>query len=153
MNEVEIFRPKSNLIWAGISYFLVLMFVIQSFFYPGKIENTLTNALVAIFWSLASYIIWVRPKLVLHKDFLRIINPLVTKTIHYQDIESMKTKWCLHITHQAGTIGVWVAPANSRRAARGRLGMRIKGIAEPDNRTISDSELAAQLIKTRLGSH
>jgi hypothetical protein len=153
MNEVEIFRPKSNLIWAGISYFLVLIFVIQSFFYPAKIENTLINALVAIFSSLASYIMWVRPKLVLHRDFLRVINPFITKSIRYQDIERLDTKWCLQITHQAGTTGVWVAPANSRRAARGRLGMRIKGIVEPENRTISDSELAAQLIKTRLDSH
>jgi hypothetical protein len=153
MDDVEVFRPKSNLAWAGISYFLVSVFVLQGLFYPGKIENVLINALIAIFVSLASHLIWVRPKMVLHQEFIRVVNPFETTIIRYQDIESLGTKWCLQITHKAKKTGVWVAPATSRRAGLGRSGMRIKGVAESHDRTISDSEIATQLIEARLKSH
>jgi hypothetical protein len=153
MNDVEVFRPKSNLAWAGLSYFLVFVFVIQSALYPGEIENTLVNAAIVIVVTSSVYAIWVRPKIVLHREFVQVVNPFSKINIRYQEIEKLSTHWCLQITHKLVTTAVWVAPANSRKAALGRAGMRIKGISESHDRSISDSEIASQLIEARLKSH
>jgi hypothetical protein len=153
MRDVEVFRPKTNLLWAGLAYFLIMVFALQSIFFPTGSENYLVNALICGAVSTASYLIWIRPKLILEKYLLRVVNPFSTKVIRYEDIESLETKWCLQIVHDGVRTEIWVAPTNGRRAARSRQALRIKGTIGSTEQTFSDSEVAAQLIQRRLNDH
>lgn len=53
--------------------------------------------------------------MVLHEDVIRVINPLKTELIAYEDIIALETKWTLTIIHNRGKTAVWVAPASGKR--------------------------------------
>jgi hypothetical protein len=153
MSDVEVFRPKTNLLWAGLAYFLIMIFALQSIFFPTGSENYLVDALVCGAVSTVSYLIWIRPKLILENDLLRVVNPFSTIIIRYEDIEGLETRWCLQIVHSGTHTDIWVAPKSGRRAARSRQALRIKGTVGFIEQSLGDSEVAAQLIQRHLNSH
>lgn len=62
-----------------------------------------------------TYLLWIKPKLVLRDNFIEVVNPLRTETIPYNEIVELDTKWALTIIHQRGKTRVWVAPASGKR--------------------------------------
>lgn len=62
-----------------------------------------------------TYLLWIKPKLVLRANFIEVVNPLRTETITYNEIVELDTKWALTIIHQRGKTRVWVAPASGKR--------------------------------------
>ena len=62
-----------------------------------------------------TYLLWIRPKLVLRDDGVEVINPLSWVFIPYKEIVELDTKWALTIIHQRGKTRVWVAPASGKR--------------------------------------
>jgi hypothetical protein len=113
MNET--FRPRSNFAWAGTSIILITLFGANSLWVAESSSQKIYElALCAILVALV-YIFWLRPKLVLSDDVIKIVNPLRTELIAYTDVLELETKWSLAIIHTRGTSRVWVAPASGKQ--------------------------------------
>ncbi len=160
MNTV--FRPKSNLIWAGLAFALDAVFLAQLIFYPSAGSNLLVDLSVAIFVAAAAYLLWVRPKLILRETDLVVVNPFQRTLVNYADITELRTKWALQIDYADKSVQVWVAPANGKGRWISESTLRWKSDRVPlsDTRIVehtsmsqstrSDSGLAASLIRERM---
>jgi hypothetical protein len=123
MNET--FRPKSNLVWAGISIFLICLFAANSFVVHTGSLQIATEVAICLVLTAISFAIWVKPKLVFREDVMEVVNPLKTEFIPYRDVIELETQWALKIVHTHGKTTVWVAPASGKRKwiAEKRFGM------------------------------
>ena len=160
MNTV--FRPKSNLLWAGLAFALDAVFLAQLIFYPSAGSNLLVDLSVAIFVAAAAYLLWVRPKLILREIDLVVVNPFQRTLVNYADITELRTKWALQIDYADKSVQVWVAPANGKGRWISESTLRWKSDRVPlsDTRIVehtsmsqstrSDSGLAASLIRERM---
>lgn len=113
MNET--FRPRSNFIWAGVSLVLILLFVINSLVVANSTRQNISDFTISFILAVTSYLIWIRPKMVLRGDNIEVVNPLKSVVIPYGDVIELNTKWSLTITHSRGKTKVWVAPAGGKQ--------------------------------------
>jgi hypothetical protein len=162
MNEVQVFRPKGNWVWGICTLTLDALFSAQFLFYPVADENPIGNIVVALFIAIAAVSLWLRPKLVLRKDDLVVVNPFDSVTIRYTEIDSLETKWSLLIVHGTKKTRVWVAPVNGKHRwvadnANQWFFMGMPRSAEKHNQVTSisnspesDSGVAAQIIQRRI---
>ena len=109
------FRPRSNYVWAAISILLILLFAANSILVLTNVVQTTVELAFCITLATITYLIWIRPKLVLHQDGITVINPLGREEISYDDVLDFETKWALTIIHRNGRTRVWVAPASGKR--------------------------------------
>jgi hypothetical protein len=113
MNET--FRPRSNFVWAGTAYLLILLFAVNSLWVIGDNLQIVRELVLCFILSVIVYIFWIKPKLVLRDDVIQIVNPFRTELIAYSDVLDLETKWSLAIVHTRGTSRVWVAPASGKQ--------------------------------------
>lgn len=109
------FRPRSNYAWAISSLFLIALFIINSLFVSDDPGQSLYEIALGAILGLATYLVWLRPKLVVKSDSVVVVNPLRTETIAFKDIVDLDTKWALTIVHSKGKTTAWVAPAGGKR--------------------------------------
>lgn len=168
MENKTVFRPRANLIWGASAIALDALFLVQVVFYPTKNDQTVGalagGIVVAVVLALASYAIWLRPKLVLGDDSLTVVNPVGGATIAYRDITELETKWALLIRHSGGATRVWVAPTNGRvrwgtdnalrwnftKLSAARSDRAVGADTAASDSLNSDSGIAAELIRQRL---
>ena len=113
MNET--FRPRSNFVWAGVSFILIILFAANTFWVSENFAQTFFDLLLCFFLGVIVHLIWIKPKLVLRETEIEIVNPLRTELIAYGDILELQTKWTLAILHTRGSTKVWVAPVSGKR--------------------------------------
>lgn len=121
----ETFRPRSNLVWAGISILLISLFATNSFVVNTNPVQIVMEVLICLALVGVCFVIWIRPKLIFRDEVLEVINPLKTEVIPYDDVVELQTQWALRIVHTGGKTTVWVAPASGKRKwiAEQRFGM------------------------------
>jgi hypothetical protein len=111
----ETFRPRSNFVWAGTSLTLLVLFVANSFFTIRNPVQVFFEIAIALLLGGVTYVIWIKPKLILREETIEVVNPLRTELIPYREILDLETKWALTIVHSGGRTRVWVAPASGKR--------------------------------------
>jgi hypothetical protein len=111
----ETFRPKSNFVWAGISFLLLLLFAANSILILKNPTQRNIELLGCIVLGGFAYLIWIKPKLLLGDNEILVVNPWGSETIAYSDVIELETKWALKIVHARGKTRVWVAPASGKR--------------------------------------
>jgi hypothetical protein len=111
----EVFRPRSNYIWASISFTLLSLFAANSLMVNASAGQTVLEILIFIILGGFTYLLWIRPKLILRDEFIEVINPLRKEIIPYSEVVELDTKWALTIIHKRGKTRVWVAPASGKR--------------------------------------
>lgn len=111
----ETFRPRINFLWASFALALIALFLINSLAVEKRGAHTVIEIIVSVVLGYLTYLLWVRPKLVLHESVIEVINPLSKESIDYRDVISLETKWALTIVHRGGRTQVWVAPATGKR--------------------------------------
>jgi hypothetical protein len=111
----ETFRPKSNFVWAGISFLLLLLFAANSLFILKNPTQRIVELFSCVVLSGCAYLVWIKPKLILGDDAIHVVNPWGSETILYTEIIELETKWALKIVHNGGKTRVWVAPASGKR--------------------------------------
>lgn len=111
----ETFRPRSNFVLAGISLVLIALFSANSLFVLENAAQAVSELVVAVILTVAVYLLWIKPKMILKAEAIEVINPLSTVEIPYRDIKELQTKWALAIIHSRGKTSVWVAPASGKR--------------------------------------
>jgi hypothetical protein len=109
------FRPRSNLVWASVSFVLIMLFAVNSFTVATNLLQTISELVICFFLSALVYLLWLKPKLVLQEKVIQVVNPLGTELIPYQDVIELETKWALTIIHSRGRTRVWVAPTSGKR--------------------------------------
>lgn len=162
MTNTQVFRPKSNLVWAGLALALDFLFVYQSLIYPIANSTLAVEISVGICVAGVVFLLWIRPKLILGDKTLTVVNPLQTVKIGYDEITNIETKWTLLIEHNGKSTRAWVAPANGKSSWIADSAFRWKNTRVPTSEsrldaitpmsqsTKSDSGIAAQLIRTRM---
>lgn len=109
------FRPRSNLVWASVSFVLIMLFAVNSFTVATNLLQTISELVICFFLSGLVYLLWLKPKLVLQEKVIQVVNPLGIELIPYQDVIDLETKWALTIIHSRGRTRVWVAPTSGKR--------------------------------------
>lgn len=112
---VHTFRPRTNFLWAGISFGLLGLFAANSIMVLTNTVQTLIELAFCASLASAAYLVWVKPKLVLNDEGIEVVNPFSTEQIAYGDVLELDTKWALTIIHTGGSTRVWVAPASGKR--------------------------------------
>lgn len=161
-----VFRPRSHFVLAGVSFVLIILFAINSFYVTTKPLQRALELALCIGLGIFTYAIWIRPKLVLENDLIQVVNPFGTERIPYRDVLDLETQWTLVIVHRRGKTRVWVAPMSGKRrwiadTTFGWYGRGMPMSTASDRGTESMSESihslsgqAAYLIRQRLkGSH
>jgi len=145
MNET--FRPRSNFLWAGVSLVLILLFATNSMFVATSTQQNIFEFTICLILALVAYLIWIRPKMVLRKDHIEVVNPLRTVVIPYSDVVELNTKWTLTITHGQGKTKVWVAPAGGKQRwiADKKFGWLGSNIPLSQSREIEIESMSASL--------
>ena len=111
----ETFRPRTNFIWAGVAFALILLFAVNSFLVVESLPQFIIEVIFCVLLSGITYALWVRPKLVLKEETFDVVNPLRTESIPYVDVLALETKWALMVVHKKGNTRVWVAPTSGKR--------------------------------------
>jgi hypothetical protein len=113
MNET--FRPRSNFVWAGTAYLLIVLFAVNTLWVISDNFQIVRDLVVCVILSVIVYIFWIKPKLVLRDDVIEVVNPFRTVLIAYSDVLDLETKWSLAIVHARGRTRVWVAPVSGKQ--------------------------------------
>lgn len=100
---------------AGVSFALILLFAVNSLYVASSTLQTVYEMVLCILLGASTYLIWVRPKLILGAHEIEVVNPFRTEHIPYADVIDLETKWSLAIVHRGGKTRVWVAPTSGKR--------------------------------------
>ena len=158
----QIFRPKYNFLLAGVSYVLIFLFAANGFYVITSPLQTIIELGLCIALGVLTYVMWIRPKLMLMDDSISVVNPFKTELIPYSDIIELETKWTLAIIHRRGKTRVWVAPISGKRRwiADTTFGWYARGIplsktTQRDSQSMSESVnslsgQAAYMIRERM---
>jgi len=143
----ETFRPRSNFVWAGAAMILIILFAANSFVVSNSTPQTVLELMLCGALSVVAYLIWIRPKLVLEKEGVQVINPIRTEMIAYSEILELETKWALTIVHARGKTRVWVAPATGKRRwiADKTFGFYGSGVPMSESRSNDSEAMSASL--------
>jgi hypothetical protein len=156
MNNIQTFRPKSGYIFAGIvgAIFIGLFAVVLV---EGNWQATLASAGLCSFACVSAWLIYIRPKLELFDEGMRVVNPLRTFTLGWESVDAIDTKYALEIFTDGKKITVFAAPAPSRYHARKMRVEDVKGLGFKAGESIragdsprSHSGVAAHLARTKL---
>ncbi|MEJ0014849.1 MAG: hypothetical protein WDN07_04865 [Actinomycetota bacterium] len=156
MTNVEIYRPKSNLVFAGIGIVLCLFFV-WSAFYQGGVTSEITSVLFTLFILDFIYIFLIHPKITFCDEGVVITNPTEEIVIGWADVRELEAKWAMAIETEKFTVSAWAATAPGRHQSRNihinevvGLGIELDGVIRPADSPRSDSGAATYRAKIRL---
>jgi hypothetical protein len=143
----QTFRPRSNYVWAGGSFILILLFIVNSFWVADSFAQISFELMISAALGVIVYLIWIKPKMVLEKDVIKVVNPFRTDLIAYSDILELETKWSLSIVHRHGKSRVWVAPATGKQRwiADKKFGWYGSGFPISDAKNIGMESMSASL--------
>lgn len=127
MNRPQVFRPATNLVLAGVVWLLATLLPFNAL-YVSDLKGFTASLAVAGTAAVAGWLLFWRPRVVIHSDHIEIFNPLRTARVGLGSIESLETKFSLVVATKDVSIPVWVAPAPSRYAARGLRQADLKGL-------------------------
>jgi hypothetical protein len=94
---------------------LLSLFAANSVIVNESVGQTVLEILFFIILGGFTYLLWIRPNLILRDEFIEVINPLRKEIIPYSEVVDLDTKWALTIIHKRGKTRVWVAPASGKR--------------------------------------
>ncbi len=144
----EVFRPRSNFVWAAVSLVLLSLFAANSFLVATNSLQIIFELTLCAILACLVFVIWIRPKLVLRDEEIEVVNPLKTELIPYRKVLSLETKWALSIVHEGGKTRVWVAPATGKRRwiADKKFGLFGSGVIPlSESREIGSETMSASL--------
>lgn len=156
MSNVEVFRPWSGYLMAGIVFLGSAILVFQPI-----LKADLHGSIIGIVWGFATsylaYLIFVRPKVTLFDEGITITNPFIEITVGWQRVEEIEARYCMSILVGERQIYAWAAPAPGRYHARSVHSSEIKGLKtgadnmiRPGESPRTHSGVATHLAKLRL---
>jgi hypothetical protein len=145
MNET--FRPRSNFVWAGCAYVLIILFGANSILVGANALQSILEIIFCFVLGVIVYGIWIKPKMVLGVESIEVVNPLRTQIIRYTEVLELETKWALSIIHTEGRTTVWVAPASGKQRwiADKKFGWYSSGLTVSQSRQEGEESMSSSL--------
>ena len=135
-----------------------LLFLLQMIFF-GDGQWFAGLSLIAGSASLA-WMLFMNPKVLIYDEGITIVNPLITATIGWAEVDEIETRFALTVYSGDAKVVAWAAPAPGRYHARTIHRTEFKGIdydkdfgVRPGDSPRTHSGAAAHLARTRLASH
>lgn len=115
MTNSERFRPGSAIAsgWAMIVFFTG--FIVQTAVYGG---NLVLTSGVCAGGIVASYLLFLKPYVLLFDEGIKIVNPTKEITITWDLVEEIETRYSMSIQTREKVFHAWAAPAPSGRHSR-----------------------------------
>jgi hypothetical protein len=115
MTNIEKFRPGSAIAsgWFLIAFFSG--FIVQSLIFGG---NVLLSIGICGAGAFGSYLIFLKPYVLIFDEGIKIINPTKEITATWDLVEEIETKYSMSIQIRGESYYAWAAPAPSGRHSR-----------------------------------
>lgn len=142
---------------AGVVFALDVLFVIQFVFFGDG--SWVTQTALVITTASFAWLLFVRPKVMIYDEGITIVNPFITATIGWGEVDSIETKFAFTVESGNAKVVAWAAPAPGRFHGRSVHASELKGIdydkdfgIRPGDSPRSASGTAAHLARTRLAN-
>jgi hypothetical protein len=156
MTNPEIYRARSSYFFAASTYFLTAGLTAQSFFL-----ETVNSFITTLSWSLLiSYLFhlaFIRPKVTIFDEGIRITNPFREITIGWDQVQEISAKFSMYVTVGGAKVYAWAAQAPGRYHSRNVHASEVRGLQIPDTSNMragesprSHSGVAIALARIRL---
>ena len=155
MSNTVVFRSKSAIFTSIIGYLLLVGAILQAIFTRNS-QDLIGTALVSGVIGLFIYSVMQRPRLEIGDEGVKIINPIFTKFLGWEEVIHIETKFALafHTNEKVFTCSAAVAPG--RYHHRTVHPSELRGIVSRDTTMIrasdsprTDSGAAAYVARQR----
>lgn len=124
-----VFRARSSYIWFGITVALLIFLLAESLVVPQELKSRVSSWALALALGGGSFLIFVKPRVVVFDEGITIINPLSTVTVGWSEVEAIETKFSMSIERGEEVIYAWAAPAPGRHHRRSVDPSEMRGMA------------------------
>jgi hypothetical protein len=118
MTNPYVFRSRSSYVWFSITSVLLVLMVIEALFVDKTTATRISSLAIAVVVGLGSYLLFLRPKVIVFDEGITIVNPITTVTIGWSEVEAIETKYTMSIQRDKEVIHAWAAPAPGRHHRR-----------------------------------
>jgi hypothetical protein len=124
VTNAQVFRPLSGIALATTVFLICLILVA---FDVSNIAGWIWAAATCI----ATWLVFVRPKLLIGDEGVTVVNPLVTATIGWGELESIDVKYAVTFYVAGRKISAWAATGPGRYHARSIHRSELMGVGIP----------------------
>lgn len=118
MSDPYVFRARSSYVWYSITAVLLVFMVIEAVVVPKSWSTRISSLALAIVVGYGSYLLFLRPKIVVFDEGITIVNPITTATVGWAEVDAIETKYTMSIQRGDEVIHAWAAPAPGRHHRR-----------------------------------
>lgn len=136
VTDPYVFRARSSYVWFSITGILLALMVIEAVTVQKDLATRVSSLAFAIVIGLGSYLIFLRPKLVVFDEGLTIVNPITTVTVGWAEVDAIETRYTMSIQRDDHIIHAWAAPAPGRHHRRSVDPGEMKGIGHGGHEVI-----------------
>jgi hypothetical protein len=158
VNNVEIFRPRSGYVLAGIVLILGIA-LSASLWVTDNFKSAVSGTLWAAAAIIAGYLVFVHPKVTIFDEGVKVTNPFLAVTLGWNLVDEIEVRYALTFVTASKQISAWAATAPGRYHGRTVHPSELKGYRLNDKTQIRPGESprtssgeAAQLCRLRLES-
>jgi hypothetical protein len=156
MTNPEIYRARSSYFFAASIYFLTAGLTAQSF-YLETINSFITTLSWSLLISYLFHLAFIRPKVTIFDEGIRITNPFREITIGWDQVQEISAKFSMYVTVGGEKVYAWAAQAPGRYHSRNVHASEVRGLQIPDTSNMragesprSHSGVAIALARIRL---
>ena len=124
MNNAQVYRPWSGIALAAIVFLICGLLIAVD---AADISTWLWSAAACV----GTWLVFVRPKLIIGDEGVIVVNPLVRAAIGWADLEALEVKYAVTFHVGDRKIGAWAATAPGRYHARTIHRSELLGIGIP----------------------
>jgi hypothetical protein len=115
---------------------LLVFMVAEALVVPKDVETRVSSLAFAIVVGLGSWLLFLRPKVVVFDEGITIVNPMTTITIGWAEVDAIETKYTMSVQRDDHVIHAWAAPAPGRHHRRSVDPGEMKGIGHAGHEII-----------------
>ena len=156
MSNVFTYRSRSNYVFFALGIFLSAGVLADNVIINNG-ENFIEVAAICLAIALASYVLFLKPKVVFFDEGITITNMLSEVTVGWHEVEAVETRYCMSIQVNDKVVYAVAAPAPGRYHSRTVHESELRGISVPSTESLrpgdsprSQSGAAAHIARTRM---
>jgi hypothetical protein len=156
MSNVFTYRSRSNYVFFALGIFLSAGVLADNVIINNG-ENFIEVAAICLAIALASYVLFLKPKVVFFDEGITITIMWSEVTVGWHEVEAVETRYCMSIQVNDKVVYAVAAPAPGRYHSRTVHESELRGISVPSTESLrpgdsprSQSGAAAHIARTRM---
>lgn len=113
-----VFRSRSSYVWFSITALLLSFMVIEAVLVEQSSSSRVSSLAFAVAIGLGSYLLFLRPKVIVFDEGVTIVNPITVVTIGWAEVDAIETKYTMSVQRDKEIVHAWAAPAPGRHHRR-----------------------------------